>query len=527
MANFLILTKTFFLSGFNVNKKKGSQRPIFQKLAILGFVFLMFSTLYGLLQFWRYTEEGKNPGEVLLFLMAISSFLIIILTFNQMQGNIFASHDYEFVSSLPVSKVEVVAARIASILLICIAEDLIILLPSCIIYGVVTKNIFGMVISIISAFLVSLLPLLVSTVLGTLVALFTKKLKNKNIFQVIIYLAYFVVVFMVSFSINNSNIVQADKMLNIMPHLRLYENALYNSDLGSFLLFVALNVGAFILVVLLVSLLYTPINAMQSNYGAGGYKDNGKGIYSLEKALFHKEIKMVTQNANYLVNAFFGAVICPIIAIMTMVVNFAPNAPAEAAAEVARVFVYLIPLYGIVMNCASTSTSASISLEKGNFELLCSYPIRPIDIIKAKLKVGYMIPAIVNLIGSSVIIVVAILLKKISFSSDWPLIIEVFIIPQLACLYTACVGLLCNLRWPKLNFENEVQVIKNSQSALYTMLICFIPAFIIGGINFGLSFISSVVSLILTTILLIVMVIIAYSLLKKNGEKLFNLVMSR
>lgn len=518
MDKFFILTKVFFLSSFNVNKRKNSQKPVFKTLGLYALMFLGLSIMYNFMLFQTYSFQGLDYRGLLVLILSISAFFVFISSFSQMQNVLFSSKDFEFVQSLPVKNSTVVAAKIATILLIGIIEDLIIYLPTIVLYIMFTGEMFGAAISIIAVLFVSFVPVLVSSIFGTLVALISKKLKNKTVFQIIVYLLYFFVVFLISFSMNNQSIISPDLMSKMMPHVLIYKEALFTHNVLYLFGFIGVNILAFIIGVTLISLLYKPINSLPQKTADGTYRKESSGNYSYNKALFMKEFKMVTSKPNLFVNSIIGSIMFPLSCIIMFVIAF------NKTSEIPYTMTYMIPFFGLLMNSAMNITSSLFSLEGKNFELLLSYPIKPMDVIKAKMKVGYIIPGVINILSSTIMVVV---LSIKGLSIDWSFIVLLYLSPQLAIIYSTITGALCNLRWPKLDFETDVQVIKNSSSAGFSILFCMVPAMVVGGIMFIFSIFSNVAALLALLISYSIMILIVSLIMKKKGEKLFLKMINR
>jgi len=376
-----------------------------------------------------------------------------------------------------------------------------------------------------------LLPLLISTILGALVAVITKNLKNKTVFQTITYVFYFILIFVLSFSMNNSTAIEVSTILKFMPHLSLvylgYTNWLY------LLFFILLNVISFIFVIILISMLYRPINLMHNkgNEATKYIKENKKENQSLEKLLDDKEMKMVTQNAQWLVNSFLGPVMFLIIGVACAVMNFAPDAPAEDAQEVKLVMGAIVAGMGVLMNLTTTSTCSSFSLESNMFEMLLVYPVDPMKYIKAKSMVSIKINFLLNSIASVVLSIV----YSIVNGFDLLLVLEFMILPHLSYIFLTIIGTICGLRWPKLEFDNQMQVIKQGTSTAMTMLFCFLPGFLLSGIIVVSSIIAKTTNMeiiaylgfILTVIMLVSGILISMNILKKKGTKLFREIINR
>lgn len=518
MSNFINLTKVFFLTGFGVNKKKNKQTPILKQIGLMAILFSVVSIGYNAMMFLLpETAMATDYRDILIFMVTISSFLVFITTFNQIQSVLFNSTDYEFIQSLPVTNATVIAAKIMALLLICIGEDIIIFLPTTVFYLIFAHDVFGTIISFVTIFFISFVPLLISSIVGTLIALATKRVKNKNIFQTIVYLMYFGVVFFISFSMNGSNIIDKKAVSNVLPHILLYKEALFSYNIVPYLIFIAVNIAAFAFVVGFISLLYKPVNAAKQNVGDGKYKLEKSTGESVNKVLFKKELKMVTGKANVFINAIMGCIMYPVTFILTMLINV----PEGEQTKYLSVIVYFIPFLGLIMSSIMSPTSSSISLEGKNFEMLLSYPLTPKEIIKAKIKAGLLIPACLYIASSSIIVVI-MMIKGMPDTFTWPLIASVYLAPQLGLLFTTLVGSLCNLNWPKTEYENEMQVIKNSKSVVMSMLFCFFPSFVVGGIVTGTCFVSPIISLIVLVVVYGAGAGIVYGLINKHGDRLFK-----
>jgi len=535
MNKFLQLTKVFFLNSFGVNKKKNSQKSVFQTILVFGLIFLAFSAFYSYSMYMAVaSEEGFGTFlDVLMLMICSASLLTLILSITQMQGSVFNTKDFETLESLPISKFTVVGAKITSIFLVTTLEDLLLTLPAVVLYYVFANDLFITLVAFIGCLFVSLIPLLISTILGAIVAVITKSLKNKTIVEVAFYLFIFIISFVISFSLNNSTVISADELVNVLVHLKLLILA-FNGELIYLFIFILINLISFGLVILLISKLYRKVNLMHSkDKDSTTYvKTNKKEKTSYQKTLIKKEEKSILGNATWLINAFVGPVMYLIIGIMCLVVDFAEGAPAEDAYEVGKVMGHVVAFMALLMNMTMTSTSASFSLEGPNFESLLSYPIDEKEIIKSKIIVSLKFNFILNIIAGPIVAI----LTTIKFGFDLICCLELIVLPHLGYLYISLVGTLCGLRWPKLEYDNQMQVIKQGSAVGLTMLFGFLPGMILSGILFagqllpmyveGLSFLP-LLTLLLVATLLIIGSIICQSIIKRKGKELFRKVITR
>jgi ABC-2 type transport system permease protein len=105
------------------------------------------------------------------------------------------------------------------------------------------------------------------------------------------------------------------------------------------------------------------------------------------------------------------------------------------------------------------------------------------------------IPVIPNLVSSVLMIV--------TVGTDPLHSAFLILIPQAAGVFSALLGILINAVFPKLEFENEAQVVKQSMATVITML----ATTLFGLINLAIAFVFSVIlesSLLAMTVMLLV-----------------------
>lgn len=529
MSDFIELTKAFFLSGLQVNRRRQNQKSSFQSLAILGLVFLFLSFYYNYTFIQSLGALGISYENYLLMILACDTVFILSTSIAQMQGTIFKTKDYEFLESLPVSKKTIVAAKIASVYIIGVLEDLIISLPALILYLAYTKNFYIGFLFLIAIFFVEMIPLLVSTLIGTLIALMTAKVKHSNIFTFILYFLFIGLVFIFSFTISSGYGSQLMKVVNVIPYLRFVEKAFTISTWYYYLLFLAINIVSCVVVIFLVSLVYRPLNVMTNRKQfASKYVSVNKIDLDQEKTLLKKEKDMLLKNSKYFTNSFLGPIFGLLISVMFIIMG-QQGGVDEAGIDETSIMLSMVPTMLLLFNSMMASTTSSISLEFKNFEMLLAYPIEPKDIIKNKLKVGLMIPIIMNLIASTIIAI----LTCIFTSFNLILIIEIYLFPLLACVLTAVVGMYFGIKYPQLHFENEMQALKNSKASIRTLLCITLPTMILMSllmvvsiICFNNVLIGSIVIAAVTGIYVLA-ICLSWSALKRKGPEMFAQIIEK
>ena len=539
MNSFIQLTKAFFLSGFNVNKKKQNQRSAFKALLIFGIVLFVVSFLYNALYMKISTETGLALEDYMLIVLVVDALIVFTTCIFQMQQTIFKTKDYEFLESLPVKKSIIVSAKIFAVYLIGLFEDLLITIPAIILYLVFVGTGYAMyyaLIIFISTIFVSIVPILFSSIISTIIALITARMKNQSLFSIILYLVFFAGIFTFSFMFGSStgsgNSNQITKIINILPHFKLVALAQDMSKWYMFLIFIAIHIVSYALVAFFIGLVYRPMNTFLGNYKIHEEYKSSKNVsnLSVSKTLLKKDLNMIFKKSQYALNAFLGPIMGLMMGIFFILMpsfmgNEFESASAEELQQMVAIFMAMIPALMMLFNSMSSSTSASISLEGQYIYMLASYPITGKDIIKAKMKAGLLVPIVVNLIaGITLSIIISVM-----YGFYLELIFQLMIIPSLVTLLTSIVGMLCGLRWAKFDFQNEMQVLKNSACVSFPLLFVTVPMLMMMGLTITLNimFAGYFVAFGVDVLILSIAIIITYNALKKNSESMFRKALTR
>ncbi len=481
MNNFFLLTKVFFLAGFNVNNKKKNQRSAFALFGLTLIIFVIVSFSISYLMMNKMNEYNLPLVTGLCMVVLVAIMLNFVLSMYQLQSIIFSSKDYEFLESLPVSKVCIVSSKLAATYLINLSEDLALIVPASIIFMTMGGALSSGLIAILCAFFASFVPILLSCIIAIVSAILSAKSRYSNVVNIIVSLVFFGVFFGGYMYFVYADPNSTTKLLNVF-FLHWMQQGIMG-DYLNLLYFLLFNIGGALIVILLVALLYSPINAkMKAGKVHIDYdkvkKETKTGDLNLNRVLLKKEWSMISKRPNYFINSILGVLFFGITAIIFV---FLPNIFVQGEVpdpSFGYVFACLIPGMGILMNSIASPASTIVSLEgKNGYELLRCYPINPMDVIKAKLKISIYIPAVLNLVVSTIILI-CLLIKGIYYPY---ILIATFLFPQLALVTFALASMLIGLRWPKLNFENDTQVYKNSAAANLPMLFVFLPSFLTFG----------------------------------------------
>ena len=159
------------------------------------------------------------------------------------------------------------------------------------------------------------------------------------------------------------------------------------------------------------------------------------------------------------------------------------------------------------------TTSASISLEGKNLWILKAHPVSEKSIFLSKIFLNLTVSFFPILISSVII----------SFNIGFAYLPIILGISLVSSFIVAQVGLLCNLNYPKLEWESEATPIKQSMAVALTFgfnaLVLIIPLVMY---LFVEPYLGGITTLLIIMALYVIEAILIYLILNKKGTKLFK-----
>lgn len=281
------------------------------------------------------------------------------------------------------------------------------------------------------------------------------------------------------------------------------------------LLFIGLSVLAFGLFVTFIGRKFKIIHTMlqtsarRSQYEGGQVKES-----SVLGALYYKELKRYFSSSLYVMNTSVGIIFMLILSVSLFFLDATElehmlgiNGVHQYIAE----FAPLIASFCIALNC---TTACAISLEGKNLWILKSSPIeaRTIFISKIGVQLAINIPAIL----------LNTILMTIALRAHFMQALLIFVIPTVYTIFIAIMGIIINLKWPNLEWSNEVAVIKQSMATLLVMVVALISIIVPGVLVIIIPGVSTIMKLIMLLVVMIVLIYGAYRYMVIKGDKLFR-----
>lgn len=516
----LIYFKEQILGAFQGVNKKAKSKTV--PIMIMLFLFIALAIGYSLYNIANTLNYLNMSYQILMLGLFMAVFLTLMLTLSDTQGVMYKSKDYDLLMSLPIRTTSIITAKYIGSYLTSMLYYSIIAIPTFVVYFIFVKvTAFSVILGILSIIFMPAFSQLITSILGFAVNALTSRMKNKNIIRTIFTLVCSIGL-AVFISLSNTEIMEKMFEGGVPLWVKIVFSNIY-------FLFVAINSTSFVYYIyaLLVSIAFMALGVVvimigykKINSALMTTKIRGKvapityNTKSIYRNLLKKEYTTFFNSPIYCVNGLMG----PIMSIVCTIILITTQSQIGNTSDILNVFTIIMPsCVSMCMGIAPT-TSVSISMEGLKLQTLKCLPIKFRDIVlsKSTLNLTLSLP---------VIILCVILFGAISKISFW-LFLLILVYLCLVTLSQTALGLILNLRFPRINWTSETQAVKNGTSMLLTMfidmLIAFMPMilfFILLAVNITLSayiiipiFIG--VQLIYSSLLL--------TLLFTKGEKLFN-----
>ncbi len=480
MGKALSLFKASLSEGMSFFRISARNRSKFMKVGvpiIIGIFFMSAMASYGYMMMEQLAETGMEFVTLTLFAV-ITTLFIIMEGVYKTSGLLFNCRDDDVVLSLPIKKSTVLLIRIMKFYLFEVMVNALFLAPVMLIYGMKMGMGFSYyVVSLLVLLLLPIVPVVISCVVGGLISYFSVKFKFKNLAEIVLTTIVLIVVLFASFSLQE--IIQSiaqnagginEAITSAYYPIGGYIDLVLKFDVGKLAIYILVNVGILLLMVLALGRIYFKINSrvkvVRSEVKGRKYKINThQPIFALVK----KELSRFVSSPVFVVNAGFGLVLyilaCIFLCMNTdgMMAAIAEKGVEWLTADKLMSFMPAI-MFGLIFftSMMTSITSSMISLEGKSFNILKSLPVPTMTIILGKVLAAMVVIVPIILVGD--------LMVFVKFGFDFWQIVMILaasiIMPMVAELF----GIIVNLRYPKMDAKDDVEVVKQSMSSMVAVL---------------------------------------------------------
>ena len=475
---------------------------------------------------------------VLTIFIMVTSLLTIIEGVYKSQGILFEARDNELLFSLPITQSKIFFIRIFKLITFQFLYNSLFMLPAIIVYAMYEKtNVSFYLISTVMLVLLPIIPTILGCIFGYIIKGLSAKFKARNIMQVLFTSLILLGIFYVSFNMQGmvANIVQnANSIQEIITKIYypagLYINLIQNFNILDLIILLAINIIPAIVFVYVASIFYFKINSKLGEKGNGNKKvgvakttEKTYRVRTQLSGLIHKEMKRFFSSPVFMVNAGFGMVLM-IAVTFALSINFdgminsmmqgmeteIPIPIGEIKNMMPKVF------YGFVIfiSCMTSITSSMISLEGKSFNITKSLPVETEKILLSKVLTSNILSIPIFLICD----VIFFIAFKVAIIDIVFILLASIVMPTL----TALIGILMNLKYPKMNATSDTEVVKQSMSSMLSVFMgMFVAILSIAIMIMGNNYNTNLfVALELLTFSIITFML--WRILKKYGAKRFK-----
>jgi ABC-2 type transport system permease protein len=512
-------------SGYTKSKSKS--------IALL--IIVLFSLASMLFAFgFMFFELGKVLDQVgmidtlLSFVLFYASAFTALYILLRADGFLFHFRDYELIAPLPVKPLEIIITKVVLMMTMLYAMIFFVTSPIIVVYIIFQGfSLITLVMYIIGVLAIPLLPTIVFSLVAILIQGMTRFFRNNKLMSIILMMGFFVVFMGVYFSAlfsNDGNLFlnQANMMAWIGEHYfvaKWFVLAVHEHSISALLGLVAIGVVPFLMFFFAIPKIIIRLNENSRNVHV---KTNLKVEYTsrtLYPTLIRKEANRFFSVPIYALNSGIGIVMLLLASGAALVfrgdvIQFL-NMP-----ELTGVRIELVAIGFIGFCIAMVYTPAvSLSLEGKSFWIVKSLPIPPKTLMRSKV--------LFNLILQIPVGIVSAIALGIAFAfSIWTTLALVFFVISLS-LFISFAFSIINLWFPKFDYINETEVVKQSLAAMVAIFGSFA---VLALAIYGLIQIATIVSFPLAlagiSIIFSILAYLADRVIASISESLFRKMMA-
>ncbi|NOH16614.1 putative ABC transporter permease subunit [Clostridium cochlearium] len=548
MSRFISLTKVFIKTNLGIYNKEDKKKAIVLVILLaLGFMPLLKSLSASTSNIYDILKQINEESIILYMGIAATSLAIFIFAIFHVMNTFYFSMDIENLIPLPLRSYEIIGSKLILIIIYEYITEIIFLLPVLIQYGIkinagLVYYIYGAIIFLINP----IVPTILCTILIMVIMRFSNLGKNKDRFKMIsgvvaLSIGIGINLFIQSITSRNQSKDQIENMImtikgkyvgvlsKIFPTTKsgVYSLIEHNNFKGF------IYVCLFLIITLLFLVAFIYIGEKLYLKGVVGISETTSTRKAIEDADLHrytkkrsvitsyvlKEIKVLLRTPIYFMNCILMNFLWPVFFIAPIAMQ---GELSEIIQEVNAIlqdidgikFVVIIAFSVVLFITATNGIAASsISREGQNLYFNKFVPLDAKNMFMAKILTAVIIE----------FVSIFFILLTISLIIKVPLIviISIVIITIPAMFFSSLMGLIIDLYYPKLNWDNEQKAVKQNFNIIGNMALNTILAVITATL-----FIKLNLNLI-TTILLIIAIytlinILMYIFLKSKGVAIFN-----
>ena len=473
MRQISILAKLELINIFSLNvirhtKDKNSKKTGIALGITLSIILVVVMLYVGALSF-AYIELGAEE-IVPAYLVFLSSVFTLIFCAFKAGKIIFRDNCYDVIASMPVKKSAIVISRFIRLYVEGFTVCCVVMLPGMGCYfAMMRPGIISVILGVISVVIVPVIPVAVSVLLGMIITGLSSRMKNKALVEalILVIIVIGVMVFATSTSTSGQTSFSPQDMekaarefLDVIsstyPPAMWFSKGIGEGNVAGYMGGVVVSVALLVIVIALTTMNFEQINRrLHASTAKHDYRLEGLEKKSVMKAMVVREVRRYFSSGMYVANTIIGPFMAVAFAISLLFIDL------ETVLKGMPVNVNIngvIPVLFAGIMMINNSIAVSISMEGKEFWIVKTLPVSDRDILTAKMIFSALLIAPFYVVGE---IFMIIAIGPSVMETLWMITLPLVII-----LCGLATGLAVNLKFPKLKWSSDVEVVKQSASSM-------------------------------------------------------------
>ena len=503
------------------NKGRSKTSSIMMIVGYFVFICILFGALFSFFAISLLPVVDKGYDWMFFCFMGIIAVAMGAFgsVFNTYSG-LYLAKDNDMLLSMPIPVGYIMASRLLGVYIMGTLYSSLVIIPAIVVYLCHIFSVKALIGSILFVIIISLIVMILACALGWVVAKINSKLKNKSIITVFVSLLFLAIYYVFYFKAN-------EIIRNIISNADAYGTKIKGSAYPLYIfgkvgsgdilsaLIVLVIVGALCaLTYYIIAHSFIKIATSSQTVSKKKYIEKRVKAKSVNSAMLNKEFRRFFSSPNYMLNCGLGILILIGAGVFVLIKGqwLADNITWMLGSEN---FICVAAAALVCLIASMNDMSApSISLEGKSIWLAQSLPITSWQAIKAKRNMHLVLTGVPAFICS---VCAIIALKPTPLGA-----VMMIAMPAAFILFFSMFGLMLNLKYPNLNWTNEITPIKQSMSVFVSMFGGWIYAIVFVVAYYPLSArISGELYLVGTAAFTGLLCLALDAWLKKKGAKIF------
>jgi ABC-2 type transport system permease protein len=398
----------------------------------------------------------------------VISLIAFVFTVFKTNGYLFNFREYDMLMSLPFEAKTVAASKFLYMYVKSMPWYLSISLAMMIGYGIYAHPAVPVYpLWLVLTFFLPVIPMLFASFLGFLIARISAGFRKTNIIQTVLTMIFVIFCFSLRFIIEGlfrdnkvqQTLEQTAKITGNAAGIYLpaawFSNAVTRGSIPDILLLVGVSALLFAALFALVGRSYRSINsALRSHAAARNYRMTAQKKRSVLSAIAFKEFKRLTGSTAYMTNAALGEILALLVSVLMLIIGFdriialvTHDAPIDASMLQPAIPFIIYFFIGMM-----ATTVCSPSLEGKNYWIVQSLPLEKKTLYQGKM-LFHMLLSVPFMLLSTLCMCVAARTPALNT-------LLYMILGFALCAFSTAWGCVCGVRYMRLDWENEIEVLK-------------------------------------------------------------------